>query len=59
MLKSKPRPRFAPPEESVPPVEAWASMPLMRVRVKSELRPRTVSDRPSPASRSIETPGMR
>ncbi|MNS25867.1 hypothetical protein D3C72_577710 [compost metagenome] len=34
-------------------------MPLMRVRVNSELRPRTVIERPSPASRSMDTPGMR
>ena len=32
-LKSKPRPRLAPPELSVPPVVVSASMPLMRTRV--------------------------
>jgi hypothetical protein len=34
-LKSKPRERLLPPELSVPPVVASASMPLMRTRVKS------------------------
>ncbi len=58
-LKSKPRERLLPPELSVPPVVVSASTPLMRTRVKSRPRPRTVMLRPSPASRSITTPGMR
>ena len=58
-LKSKPRPRLAPPELSVPPVVLIASMPLMRTRVNCGPRPRTVMLRPSPASRAIATPGMR
>ena len=34
-------------------------MPLMRTRVYSEPRPRTVIWRPSPLMREIDTPGMR
>jgi hypothetical protein len=58
-LKSKPRVRLLPPEESVPPVEAWPSIPLMRTRVKAGPRPRTEMLRPSPASRVMATPEMR
>jgi hypothetical protein len=58
-LKSKPRVRLLPPVASVPPVEACASMPLMRTRVKPGPRPRTEMLRPSPASRVIVTPEMR
>ncbi len=58
-LKSTPRDRLAPPVTSRPPVVAWASKSLMRTSEKSGLRPRTVMVRPSPPSRSIDTPGMR
>jgi hypothetical protein len=37
-LKSKDRPRLAPPDTSSEPVVASASMPLMRTRVKVELK---------------------
>ena len=57
MLKSNPRSRFVPPELSVPPAVVSPSMPLMRMRVKVGPSPRTVTCRPSPASRAIETPG--
>ena len=59
VLKSNPRPRLVPPDASVDPVVASVSIPLMRTRVKSGFNPRTVIDRPSPLSRSIDTPGMR
>ena len=58
-LKSKERPRLAPPEMSSEPVVARASMPLMRTRVKVEFRPRTEICRPSPWSRARVIPGMR
>src|SRR3546814_10006968 len=55
-LKSNARSRLA----EAPSVEvAIVSMPLTRTRVNCAPRPRTVIARPSPASRSIETPGMR
>ena len=59
MLKSNPRSRFVPPELSVPPAVVSPSMPFKRMRVKAGPRPRTVMLRPSPASRAIETPGIR
>jgi hypothetical protein len=57
--KSNWRPRLAPPELSLPPVVARASRPFRRTTVKSGPRPRTVMVRPSPPSRSIDTPGTR
>jgi hypothetical protein len=57
MLKSNWRLRLAPPEPSLPPVVARASRPFRRTTVKSAFRPRTVIVRPSPPSRSIDTPG--
>jgi hypothetical protein len=59
VLKSKPRPRLAPRSLVVAPLVDWASMPLMRTRVKVGGRPRTVIVRPSPATRVIDTPGTR
>ena len=56
ILKSKPREREGP---SWLPQEAKASMPLMRTRVNSGFRPRTLMVRPSPPSRSMATPGTR
>jgi hypothetical protein len=58
-LKSNCRLRLEPPELSVPPVVLCASMPLMRTRVNCGPSPRTLMLRPSPASREMETPGMR
>ncbi|MND85671.1 hypothetical protein D3C80_776060 [compost metagenome] len=43
----------------LPPEAAWASRPLMRVRVKSPPRPRTEMVVPWPLTRSMVTPGRR
>ena len=43
----------------LPPFAAWASRPLMRVRVKSDPRPRTEMVVPWPLTRSMVTPGRR
>ena len=56
ILKSKPRERDGP---SWFPHDANASMPLMRTRVNSGFKPRTLMVRPSPPSRSMATPGTR
>ena len=58
-LKSKPRPRFGLVPESFEPAVDRASRPFRRTRVKSLPRPRTTMVRPSPLSRSIDTPGRR
>jgi hypothetical protein len=59
VLKSNPRVRLPPASEEFPPATDWASIPFSRVSWKSPLRPRMVTLRPSPLSRSIETPGRR
>ena len=58
-LKSKARPPFTPPPESVPSVLDGTSIPFNVVRVKSGPKPRSVIWRPSPPSREIATPGTR
>jgi hypothetical protein len=58
-LKSKARERLGlAPASLLAPVDS-ASMLLIRTRLKSPLRPRTLIVRPSPLSRSIEMPGRR
>jgi hypothetical protein len=59
VLKSKPRERLAPESDWLPPAMFCASAPFSRTIWKSPPRPRTVIVRPSPLSRSIDTPGRR
>ena len=59
VLKSNPRERLAPASDWLPPATFCASAPLRRTIWKSPPRPRTVIVRPSPLSRSIDTPGRR
>ena len=58
-LKSNPRERLGVLPESFAPEIERASRPFKRTREKSGPSPRIEMRRPSPLSRSIETPGRR